>query len=150
MSIRPDAPSTGHYARGGETHRHRGQSLVELAITVPLLLMILLGTVDVGRMFFGYIQLRNAAFEGARYAMTVPTDTSGITTRVLDHGVPPGTTVAVACSNGDCTTIASGSSVTVTVTAHATFSPIFTAFIQTYLGIGTFTMTGTATTRVAT
>jgi len=124
--------------------------LVELALTIPILLMILLGTVDVGRMFFSYIQLRNAAFEGARYGETLPSDTTGITTAVLDHGVPSGTTVAVSCSNGDCTNIAAGSSVTITVTTSATFRPIFTSLIQSYFGLGSFTVTGSATTRVAT
>lgn len=48
----------------------RGQSLVELALTLPLLMLILLGTLDLGRIFFGYVTITNASREGARYGMT--------------------------------------------------------------------------------
>jgi Flp pilus assembly protein TadG len=43
-----------------------GQAVVELAITLTLLLFILFGTLDLGRAFFGYISIVNAAREGAR------------------------------------------------------------------------------------
>ncbi len=48
----------------------RGQSLVELALTLPLLLIILFGTIDLGRLFFAYVTITNASREGARYGMT--------------------------------------------------------------------------------
>ena len=150
MTNRCDKPPSSAGTARRRPSRRRGQNLVELAIAVPLLLMFLLGTVDLGRMFFGYIELRNAAFEGARYAITNPSDTTGIKAQVEDHGVPSGTTVTVSCSNGDCGSITAGSSVTVTVTASATFQPIFTTLTERYFGIGSFTMTGSATTKVAT
>jgi TadE-like protein len=43
----------------------RGQSLVEFAITLPLLLLVVFGTVDLGRAFFQGIVLENAVKEGA-------------------------------------------------------------------------------------
>ncbi len=43
-----------------------GQAVVELAFTLTLLLVILAGAVDLGRAFFGYISIVNAAREGAR------------------------------------------------------------------------------------
>ena len=43
----------------------RGQSMVELALTLPLLALILLGTVDLGRAFFYYTRLSNAVHQGA-------------------------------------------------------------------------------------
>jgi len=46
----------------------RGQSLVEFAIALPMLLILLLGTLDVGRMYFTWLALQNAAGEGALYA----------------------------------------------------------------------------------
>jgi len=45
----------------------RGQSLVELAISIVLLLLLLSGAVELGMAFFQFIQLRDAAQEGALY-----------------------------------------------------------------------------------
>jgi TadE-like protein len=48
--------------------REAGQSLVEFAILVPLLLIVFLGAADVGRLFFYTSMISNAAREGAIYA----------------------------------------------------------------------------------
>lgn len=45
----------------------RGQSLVEFAISLTLLLTLLAGAVDFGSAFFSYIALRDAAQEGALF-----------------------------------------------------------------------------------
>lgn len=45
-----------------------GQSLVELAISMMFLLLLVAGTIDLGRAFFTYIALRDAAQEGAAFA----------------------------------------------------------------------------------
>jgi len=50
----------------------RGQSLVEFAISLVILLMLLSGAVEFGILFFQYVQLRDAAQEGALYASTHP------------------------------------------------------------------------------
>jgi len=47
----------------------RGQSLVELALVLPLLILLLMGIADLGRAFYSYIEITNAAREGARYAV---------------------------------------------------------------------------------
>ncbi len=44
----------------------RGQSAVEIALILPLLLILLFGIVVSGFMFYAYIQVSNAAREGAR------------------------------------------------------------------------------------
>src|SRR5688500_9068621 len=44
-----------------------GQSLAELALLLPLLLTLVLGTLDIGRAFYTYVALTNAAREAARY-----------------------------------------------------------------------------------
>ena len=49
-----------------------GQSLVELAVTLPILILILLGTLDVGMGIFSYSMLRDAAQEGAFYGSFNP------------------------------------------------------------------------------
>ena len=55
----------------GRTDEH-GQSLVEFALMMPMLLIMLLGTLDVGRMYFTFIAIQNAAGEGALYAAINP------------------------------------------------------------------------------
>ena len=45
----------------------KGQSLVELAISLMVLLLILAGVVDLGNMMFQYMAMRDAAQEAASY-----------------------------------------------------------------------------------
>ena len=52
--------------------RERGQSLVELAISLVILLWLLSGAVEFGMAFFQFVQLRDAAQEGALYGSTHP------------------------------------------------------------------------------
>jgi hypothetical protein len=46
----------------------KGQSMVELAIVLPLMVLIMFGVLDLGRAFFTLITIHNAAREGARTA----------------------------------------------------------------------------------
>lgn len=50
----------------------RGQSLVEMAIMMVVILLILGGVLDFGRMYFTYLALQNAAGEGASYGAINP------------------------------------------------------------------------------
>ncbi|MBN1642890.1 MAG: pilus assembly protein [Anaerolineae bacterium] len=52
--------------------------MVEFALTIPLLLVILVGMAEFGRIFAIYTNLFNAAREGARYGIVYPTDVAGI------------------------------------------------------------------------
>ena len=60
----------------------RGQSLVEMAISLVLLLTLLSGAVEFGMAFFQFVQLRDAVQEGALYGSMKPSDSSGIIARV--------------------------------------------------------------------
>jgi len=62
--------------------KERGESLVEFAIGITFLLVILAGILDLGRAYFSYIALQDAAQEGASYASIAPGDLSGIRERV--------------------------------------------------------------------
>ena len=91
----------------------RGQSSVEIALVLPVLLLMLAGLVDFGRAFQAYIVVTNAAREGARYGSLFPDDADGIvdaTTQgasdigasldaddidINDLGAPPGGTIRV-------------------------------------------------------
>ena len=50
----------------------RGQSLVELSISMTIIVFLLAGAFDVGNAFITYIELRDAAQEGALYGSVNP------------------------------------------------------------------------------
>lgn len=50
----------------------RGQALVELAIIVPVLLIVVGAAIDLGRLFNAFVSIENAAKEGAFFGSTLP------------------------------------------------------------------------------
>jgi TadE-like protein len=62
-----------------------GQSMVELAFSITVLMVLLAGTIDLGHAFFVWLALRDAAQEGAAYGSIKPDDSSGIIARVQDN-----------------------------------------------------------------
>ena len=64
--------------------QERGANLVEAALVISLVLLpILVGVPDLGRVYFTYITIINAAREGARWGVTHPLDAGGICAKVL-------------------------------------------------------------------
>jgi Flp pilus assembly protein TadG len=59
---------SGRGRKGGES----GQSLVELAISLGVILLLLAGAVDFGMAFYSYVALQDAAQEGALYGSITP------------------------------------------------------------------------------
>jgi hypothetical protein len=55
------------FTRGFSLPRENGQDLIEFAIVLPLLLLIIFGAVDLGRLFHATVAITNAAREGARF-----------------------------------------------------------------------------------
>ena len=55
-----------------------GQSFVEMAIALVILLLLVGGIVDLGRAFFSTMTLRDAVQEGALYGSIDPTNTTTI------------------------------------------------------------------------
>lgn len=53
-------------------HGTHGAALVEFALVFPLIALLVLGTVDVGRAYITWNQAKNAAREGAAYAQLYP------------------------------------------------------------------------------
>jgi Flp pilus assembly protein TadG len=56
--------------------RQKGQSLVEFAMVVPFLLLVLVGTIELGRAYYYYNTLSKAVREGARYVSGHPYDST--------------------------------------------------------------------------
>ncbi|MGQ9553343.1 MAG: TadE/TadG family type IV pilus assembly protein [Anaerolineae bacterium] len=115
----------------------RGQNLVELAIVMPLLLLILMGVIDLGRAFHAYIVEENAAREAARYGASHPSQLTGADsaeeraiTEATNAGISP-VTVNVQKLSGSDTTI------------QATVSYQF-SLLSGFLGIGPLNLSGTA------
>lgn len=63
-------------------NKQRGQSLMEFALILTFLLLLIAGVVDLGRAFFTFVSLREAAQEGASYGSFCPYDKAGIEARV--------------------------------------------------------------------
>jgi TadE-like protein len=74
-------PQTHHF-------REKGQSLVEFAISLTMMLILLAGAVYFGIGLFYYVAMRDAAQEGALYGSMNPTNAGGIQTRVADAAGP--------------------------------------------------------------
>lgn len=60
--------------------QREGQALVELALVLPVLLLILFGIVEFGRIFHAYLVITNAAREGAREGVISNSDSQIINT----------------------------------------------------------------------
>ena len=50
--------------------REDGSSIIELAIMFPILLILFVGTAELGRLFYTYTTLAKATYVGARYLST--------------------------------------------------------------------------------
>ena len=122
-----------------------GQSLVEIAMTLPLLLVVVIGIIDIGRVYAFEASVTNAAREAAAYAARDPQATKdAICQRARDElgagsGACVTTNLSVACTRvgSDCGNEAAtpvlyqtpgqaGADVTVTVTYSV---PLLTGYL---------------------
>ena len=100
----------------------RGAALLEMALTLPLLLLVCVGILEFGRAYQTWQVLTNAAREGARVAVLPGTTQSDVTTRVRQYmsagQLPNAATATVAIDGSQTVSIgagtASASQVTVT------------------------------------
>src|SRR5439155_15208641 len=75
----------------------RGQNLVEFGLVLPILIIMMLGIVDVGLIYFIRGSVENAAREGSRYASVHPPSTS--TANVQNQVIKMVTGVSLSPSN---------------------------------------------------
>jgi Flp pilus assembly protein TadG len=143
----PIPPPTWRRFRRPNDRSARGTSLVELALALPTLLLIMLGTIDMGRMFFDYIQLRSAVVDGAAYAARNPGDVTGIKNETTGAGVPPQTVVPDPSFSGNCST--RGGNGKVTVAATSAFTPATFQFFAMF-DLGPVTLRASSTMRCMT
>jgi Flp pilus assembly protein TadG len=109
--------------------KERGQSMVELALIFVIIMILLAGTADLGRAFFTWLAMRDAAQEGASYGTICPglADRGELESRVRDNlDLINVYTVTVNAPN-----TSPGKPIKVTVDTDL---PINTPFLSTILG----------------
>jgi hypothetical protein len=121
-----------------------GQGLVELALTLPLLILILMGAAEFARFAWAAIETANAARAGVQYGaqnQIFASDNAGMQTAALNDGVNLSGLTATpshscACSSAPSTAIACSSAASncaspamvieyVQVTTSATIQPLY-------------------------
>jgi len=76
--------------------RQRGQGLVEFAIVLPVIVLVVLGLLDLGRAIYTYNTLAQAARQAARTAIVNQT-----TSAVQDQAIASGATLGLSTANVD-------------------------------------------------
>ncbi len=116
----------------------QGSSLVELALVSPVLILMLLGVIDLGRAYYLAMEIAGAAESAAAYGIQNPTDTVGINAAAqADAPDVPNLTVGTPvygceCSDGssystNCSTVPTCATNVVyatRVSVSANFSPL--------------------------
>ncbi|WP_407709787.1 TadE/TadG family type IV pilus assembly protein [Arthrobacter nitrophenolicus] len=127
--------------------KERGAVAVEMAIVLPLLLLILLGIIEFGRVYNVQVSLTQAAREGARYAAIHHAD-AGLDVQATALAAAPalsGLGVSVTDNASSCS---SGSDVQVTTSVSL---PSLTGFLDAGFfgapGIFPLSMTGVGVMR---
>ena len=97
-------------AEGGFEHGEEGSSVLELALLMPMLVLILIGSIDFGQAYYAGIEVAAAAEAGTSYGLANPQDTAGMrSAALLDAGDLPTMTAAATygceCSNGTSGTL---------------------------------------------
>lgn len=107
----------------------KGQSIVEFALLVPLLLLILIAVIEFGILFNAYLVLNTAARDGVRMASVGGTDTQ-VTTQVQNDAVGidlAALTITISPSSGSRSR---GDDVTVTLNyQHTVITPMLNVII---------------------
>ena len=122
----------------------QGQSLVEMAIALVILLLLVGGIVDLGRAFFTFMALRDAVQEGALYGSVNPT----LTTEIKNHVLNSSDMIPDLVTSSDITVNVIGAACTgngIQVTATYSDFPITMPFIGTILGSQTIPISATIT-----
>lgn len=136
-----------------------GQSLVELAISFPVILLLLLGTIDFGMALYSYLVIRDAAQEGALYGSFNPSNNVEIESRA--RNIAPNDSdalyfypvklnskdifhVQISTSGENCQGITKGTINSITVTTSYDY-PMLMPFAAQVIGSKTIHLTAKAT-----
>jgi Flp pilus assembly protein TadG len=135
----------------GNTRADRGQSVTEFALMLPLLCLLLIGVVEIGRAAYISMEVSNGATAGVEYGSQNPTtmvDITGMETAAANEsnvsamnanatygctcdqgsGAPAQSCTYPVPAQGSCASVSCGDGQLVQcvqVTTQATFTPIF-------------------------
>ena len=118
----------------------RGQTMVETAMVLPILLVLVFGMIDFGRVFNAWITVTNSAREGARVGATRQDETAIEARVAAAMGPIDDYTVDIVNAEGS-----SGTAVSVEV---ETTVDILTPLIGDIIGGGSVTVSETTTMRL--
>lgn len=106
----------------------KGQTLLEFTLLLPILLVLIIGFVDLGRAVFYYSSLSNAVREGTRYAITQRNhDEEDIKDKVLEYAFTLQNTANPLIReniNIEYPTVENDINVTISIKATYTFTPL--------------------------
>jgi Flp pilus assembly protein TadG len=138
----------------------RGQSLTELAISFPVILLLMLGTLDFGMATYSYLIIRDAAQEGALYGSINPNNNTEIENRArfiapkdelggvyfspVELPNKDTVTVDIKTSGENCQGITNGKINSITVVVSYKY-PILIPFSESIIGRNTIALNATAT-----
>ncbi len=96
-------------------HFKRIKKYAQIAVVLSLFLIVVAIGADMGRLFYGYLEMSNAVRAGATFAAQSPASSDEINDKVLNHNsrLPALTTLAITCSAGACSQAESGDNVTI-------------------------------------
>lgn len=91
--------------RGEQVREAKGNTLVEFALLLPILILILMGIFDLGRAFYAHNVITNAAREGARYGVAHPDGSVQAVEDAAEGFIvgldPDELTIAATCSSSE-------------------------------------------------
>lgn len=119
----------------------KGSAIVEMALVLPILIVLVFGIIDFGRVFHAYLTIDHAGREAARMASV--REFGQVTTTAVNKSGGMITASHVSVSYDDASQ-KRGSNVTVTINYPITF---LTPVIQPFFKDG-FTLTDTTTMRI--
>lgn len=127
--------------RTKDARTERGQSLVEFAFGLVVLIIMLAGVVDAGRALFTYLAMRDAAQEGAAYGSTHANISSGGVKGSLIARVCESSNFMRGLSCGDADNPPSGAQVLVQVRLNPSNKPCIGSAIGVRVTYETFPLT---------
>src|SRR5437868_14140671 len=113
---------------GQRRHRERGSAMIELALSVVLLLAIMTGVIEFGRMFYSAAEVANAARAGVQWAVVNPGHPNNFTamqSAATDDsadvtGLTATATETCECDNGSSVNCTSGTCASGSVRTYVT------------------------------
>ncbi len=128
---------------------NRGQTLVEFALVIPILLLLSVAIFDLGRAVYYTSVLHNAAREGARYGIIHPNDVTGMERSAKDYAIGLGlSSLNVSAGLGPVQVIGGINNPTVKVTVSYSYKPA-TPLVAQFMpcGCGAISLIGQAIMR---